>query len=185
MICGLCSSVKICPSSRFCSCRSHEVPTMWDLSVKASEPDPSEHMQRWIFCWFVLVSFPVGEDEDEFENFLLPLTVWFKVSLRYLTVVLNKKKQRQVYFYYRGRNNAWEELIVGQALSSKLGTSAVSLPGHLCICMWVSIPEYICLIRNLDSRGTKVVNTILDKLCTTIFKGIGISPVFCRSGNPI
>jgi len=31
-----------------------------------------------MLCWFVLLSFPVGEDEDEFENFMLPLTVSFE-----------------------------------------------------------------------------------------------------------
>lgn len=36
----------------------------------------------WCFCCFVLVSFPVGEDEDEFENFMLPLTVSFESVTR-------------------------------------------------------------------------------------------------------
>lgn len=30
------------------------------------------------FCWFVFLSVPVGEDEDEFENFMLPLTIAFE-----------------------------------------------------------------------------------------------------------
>lgn len=36
----------------------------------------------WCFCCFVLVSFPVGEDEEEFENFMLPLTVSFESVAR-------------------------------------------------------------------------------------------------------
>lgn len=73
----------------------------------------------------------------------------------------------------------WEELKMGPALSSKLGTSAVSVP----VCLF--IPKYIYLIGNSDGRGAKAANTILEKLCTKIFKGIGISPVFCSSRDLI
>lgn len=179
MICGLCGSVKMCPSPGFRSCRSHEFPTMWDFSVEASEPDPSEHVKRWGLCWFVLVSFPVGEDEDEFENFLLPLRVWLKVSLRYSAAVLNKKKQRQVYFYYRGRSNVWEELGVGQAFSSSLA------PLHTCasVCGCLFLNTSVLLgVQTAEVQRLWILSWI--NFVQRFSKALGFLQYFADQGTP-
>lgn len=45
--------------------------------VRVTLPNRSVSMTG-CFCWSVFLSVPVGEDEDEFENFMLPLTIAFE-----------------------------------------------------------------------------------------------------------
>lgn len=63
-----------------------------------------------------MVSFPVGEDEDEFENFMLPLTVSFESVTQIFSSSFEQEEAKVGVFQLQGKKLLMEETNSGASI---------------------------------------------------------------------
>lgn len=123
------------------------------------------------------VSFPVGEDENEFKNFMLPLTVSFESVAQMLNNSLEQEEAKVGLFQLQGNKLLMEKTYSRAPVQPQIVISALflSVEMYIPVYWYINTCMHMRIMKYVGSGDTKAMNDCHERNFVQIFdKDFGI-----------